>query len=42
MGADSELYYEGYLVGGDDFEPLDDFGMPDAGATEIRYNGEWL
>ena len=36
---DGELYYEGYLVGGDGFEPLDDFGTPNAGATEIRYNG---
>ncbi len=34
---DGELYYEGVLVGGDGFEPLDDFGMPNAGATTIEY-----
>lgn len=39
---DTELYYEGYLVGGDGFEPLDDFGEPNAGATEIWYNGRQL
>ena len=38
--ADGELYYEGYYVeekGSDEFEPLDCFGMPAAGATEIHY-----
>ena len=41
---DGELNYEGVLVGGDGFEPLDDFGMPNAGATEIKYleDGEWV
>ncbi len=34
---DGELYYEGVLVGGDGFEPLDDFGGPNAGATSIEY-----
>ncbi|HZZ17155.1 MAG TPA: hypothetical protein VFE08_14470 [Candidatus Sulfotelmatobacter sp.] len=37
---DGELYYTGvYLTTDDDsgFEPLDDFGTPNAGATEIRY-----
>ncbi len=24
------------------FEPLDDFCMPNAGCTGIKYNGEWL
>lgn len=33
---DGELYYVGYLLGGDGFEPLDDFGEPNAGATEIQ------
>jgi hypothetical protein len=41
---DGELYYEGILVGGDGFEPLDDFGSPNAGATAIKYkeNGVWV
>lgn len=34
-------YYEGFIVMFNDypqgFEPLDDFGMPSAGCTEIRY-----
>lgn len=33
-------YFAGYIVGDDDcfgFEPLDDFGMPGYGCTEIRY-----
>ena len=39
---DGELYYEGYLLHGDGFEPLDDFGTPNAGAVDIKYNGESL
>lgn len=50
--GDGELYYEGKTdalsntASGEDcgFEPLDDFGMPDSGCTEIRYlndKGEW-
>ena len=42
---DGNLYYRGFLVGGDGFEPLEDYGMPNAGATEIRYKspktGRW-
>ena len=42
---DDELYYEGNLYGEFDcFEPLDDFGMPNAGATSIKVkekNGRW-
>lgn len=43
---DDELYYSGVAVLGDDesgFEPLDDFGMPNAGCTRIDYfeRGEW-
>lgn len=44
---DGELYYEGrILTQADDetlFAPLDDYGTPNAGCTEIRYlNGrEW-
>ena len=39
---DGELYYTGKIIGGDGFEPLEDFGTPNAGATEIRYNGKRL
>lgn len=34
---DGELYYEGKLLGGYGFEPLDDFGTPNAGCTSIWY-----
>jgi hypothetical protein len=37
---DGYLYYSGRYVGPDDeamFGPLDDYGAPNAGATEIRY-----
>ena len=40
LDDDGELYYEGYLVGGDGFEPLDDFGMPGAGCTTIQYKNK--
>lgn len=42
---DGEKYYTGKLWTKNepgterDFVPLDDFGMPNAGCTEIRYNG---
>lgn len=40
---DEVLYYKGIIVGDyDGFEPLDDFGMPNAGCTGIKYDGEWL
>lgn len=42
---DGELYYSGYYVGPgeEEFAPLDDFGTPNAGCTEIHYleDGEW-
>ncbi|MGH7239877.1 MAG: hypothetical protein ACREHG_07405 [Candidatus Saccharimonadales bacterium] len=45
---DDELYFSGYFFGDseseDGFGPLDDYGLPDAGATRIDYlreNGEW-
>lgn len=41
---DGELYYSGRQnQHGDGFEPLDQYGMPNAGCTEIRLheNGEW-
>lgn len=47
-GNDTEdLIYEGLCTSNDDdeaFAPLDDFGTPDAGCTEIRYlqeDGRW-
>lgn len=44
---DGELYYEGRYLGDDSedmFGPLDDFGMPNAGAVRIDYKnaaGAW-
>ena len=41
---DGKLYYEGVIFGEyTGFEPLDDFGMPNAGCTIIEYNvnGKW-
>jgi hypothetical protein len=47
---DGELYYTGRIItrpedeqGVKDFAPLDDFGKPNAGASEIWYwiNGKW-
>ena len=37
---DGVHYYSSYLVGGDGFEPLDDFGTPNAGCTEIHYRNQ--
>jgi hypothetical protein len=34
---DGELYYSGYAKPDADFDPLDDFGTPNAGCTEIQY-----
>ena len=40
---DDNCYYEGMIYGDyDGFEPLDDFGMPNAGCTYIKINGEIL
>jgi len=37
---DGVLYYAGLIWGDyDGFEPLDDFGMPSAGCTEIQLRG---
>ena len=41
---DGTLYYEGLICGDfDGFEPLDDFGTPNAGATriELYLKGRW-
>jgi len=38
---DRELYYEGLIVGDySGFEPLDDFGGPNAGCTYIMYKNK--
>lgn len=38
---DGELYYEGLIVGDyTGLEPLDDFGLPNAGCTEIAYKNK--
>ena len=37
---DGEVYYKGRFIGdnnSDEFEPLDDFGMPNAGCVSIEY-----
>ena len=46
---DGEIYYEGMIFESDmtettGFEPLDEFGMPNAGCTSIEYleNGKWV
>ena len=39
---DGISYYGGRLFGGCGFEPLDDFGQPNAGATEIWIDGKLL
>lgn len=40
---DGILYYIGRIIGNySGFEPLDDFGAPNAGCTEIRYKGVTL
>lgn len=40
---DGELYFTGTIHGHfTGFEPLDDFGQPGYGCTEIRYDGKRL
>ena len=43
---DGTLYYQGMIFGDfTGFEPLDDFGMPNAGCTEIKQKsatGHWI
>lgn len=46
---DGILYYEGLQIEGDEgdegtFAPLDNFGMPNSGCTELKQflNGEWV
>ena len=40
---DGETYYEGEIYGDfTGFEPLDNYGMPNAGCTSIWYGGDML
>lgn len=40
---DDNCYYEGMIYGDyNGFEPLDDYGMPNAGCTYIKINGEMV
>lgn len=41
---DGKLCYEGEAGAEADFQPLDDFGMPNAGCTRIDYliEGKWV
>ena len=43
LDDDGTVYYEGYVVGEDEFAPLDDFGEANAGCTvvEILEDGFW-
>jgi hypothetical protein len=43
LDDDGEVYYKGFCSCGSSFAPLDDYGMPDSGCTEIQYlvNGKW-
>lgn len=36
LDDDDVAYYEGVLVGDDEFAPLDDFGTPNAGCTSVE------
>ncbi|OQC31326.1 MAG: hypothetical protein BWX70_00941 [Verrucomicrobia bacterium ADurb.Bin070] len=44
LDDDGEINYEGYIVGSDEFAPLDHFGEPNAGCTSIQVqeNGAWV
>lgn len=37
LDDDGEIYYSGLAKPQADFDPLDDFGTPNAGCTEIQY-----
>lgn len=44
LDDDRNVYYQGRIAGEyEGFEPLDDFGTPNAGCVHIEYltNGEW-
>ena len=43
LDDDGQLYYTGMIYGEyTGFEPLDDFGTPNAGCTSIKINGKIL
>ena len=38
---DDNAYYHGWLYGDyEGFEPVDDYGMPNAGAVHIKFDGD--
>ena len=39
LDDDGEPYYHGLSSEADTFDPLDDFGTPNAGCTDIQYSG---
>lgn len=40
---DGEPWYSGEIYGEyDGFEPLDDYGTPNDGCTQIKIDGDWL
>jgi hypothetical protein len=44
LDGDGEIYYKGLIVGDfTGFEPMDDFGTPNAGCVSIEYweDEEW-
>lgn len=44
LDGDDEVYYEGLSIETDEtdgFEPLDEFGMPNAGCTDIQYKNDF-
>jgi len=43
LDDDGEVYYKGRSSDNSSFAPLDDYGMPNAGCTEIQYlnHGKW-
>jgi hypothetical protein len=43
LDDDGNVYYGGRCTADVEFQPLDDFGMPNAGCTTIQFreNGEW-
>lgn len=44
LDDDGEVYYHGKCSDNSSFDPLDQFGMPNAGCTEIQYfeKGKWV
>jgi len=43
LDDDGEIYYIGYSTNSSSFAPLDNFGMPNDGCTDIQYlvDGQW-